>query len=95
MIYCIYCQKDVVIRNGLSSCTSCKINYIESNAKLIWIEYNIGEDYYIDTDFFNKKCWLVLTKGDMDIIELNYLPEINPQNAKYWVDKLLKLKAFS
>lgn len=44
--------------------------------------------------FSKHPCRLVDSESRI-ILELDHFPDINPQNAQRWVDKLLKLKAFA
>jgi hypothetical protein len=96
MIYCIYCGKTIYKKQGFLTCESCpcEVHFSLYSGKLRWIEYHLG-DYYIDTDLVDKQSWLVTKKGGIDLVTLNYLIDVNPQNVKYWIDKLLKLQAFS
>ena len=72
----------------------CEVHYSLWGEKLRWIEYHLG-DYYIDTELIDKQSWLVRKKGGVDLVTLNYLIDVNPQNVNEWIERLLSLKAFS
>ena len=93
---CPFCGKDIYKKQGFFACKSCpcEVHFSLYKEKIRWVEYHLG-DYYIDTDLVGNQSWLVREKGGVDLVTLNYLIDVNPQNVKYWIDKLLKLQAFS
>lgn len=44
---------------------------------------------------FSKRPFRLTDLRGYILVELDHFPDINPQNAQRWVDKLLKLKAFA
>jgi hypothetical protein len=52
-------------------------------------------EYHISLSYEEKDCWIIFHEGHIrKIIKFNFLPDINPDNVKQWLERLLNMKAF-
>ena len=94
---CLYCNNELELHLGYYKCASCKVKFeylISLKKELGWIIYEF-ENYILEISVRKNKTYLLNDKRYNIILELNYIPDINPSNAKYWFDKLLNLATFS
>lgn len=86
---------------GVYQCEYCPFvtcficNGSETNPDIVYIQFVI-DNYVLELDMHDKICNLfVLGQPDCPlVITLSFLPDLNPSNAKQWLDKLLLLKPF-
>lgn len=97
---CLFCKKDL---NYAQNCDHCDIpiSYWLSgdfDKNIDAIQFNVGpydnKNYIIDVDYIDKMT-LLLDDGQHRIFSINYVIDINPENANKWLEKLLKMKIFS
>jgi hypothetical protein len=84
--FCDLCPTSVVYE--VSHTKGYKQHYFQVNKELSGYRlhlYPSGKEPFQVYKFYEEHSLL---------IKLPYLPKINPTNAKQWLDKLLKLKAF-
>lgn len=100
---CLFCDADISWPSkdhpGWFDCTKCPVHtrFIVS-----------GDFRYPDVNYIHFRCWQWLIELNLDdkmtfifdpndrrFMTLNYLPDIDPSNAKEWLERLVKLKAFS
>ena len=96
---CYYCNKSLQFANGFYNCPICPNTqfihgYHNSYINIIWIVFNF-KPYYIDINLQTKQLFLYKDMSNVSLISLDYIPKINPTNAKHWLDKFLSIKAFA
>jgi hypothetical protein len=105
---CQFCQGNM--SPDSSWCNDCQIDYIYSGivkndySKIMYMNFHVklnNKTYILSLS--DEDCYLLI-KYHLDnatnyetrtVVELDYRPDINPTNAPIWINKLLKLKAFS
>lgn len=100
------CKLDDLLHTGVLYCANHRnIKYVCSGSlekcTVLWIDMTFGH-YCLTLDLQKGKCYLFnvpigdnLIQESMNMMTLNYLPPITPENVGEWVVRLLNLKAFS
>jgi hypothetical protein len=98
---CPFCHISAeYISGGKFSCNDCdpKMTLVFAlDLSLEWIAFKY-DPYQLHLDLRNNITYLYDDRfkiWEKPVLILNYLIAANPSNAKYWIDKLLKLKVFS
>jgi hypothetical protein len=85
------------------SCVECHVQTVYSHAgqyhkPKLWIIQIFVDQYFFELFPTQNRCDLVpvfpLTNQHA-LLELDYMPDITPTNAKEWLARLLNIKAFS
>lgn len=91
------------------TCKQClvEVDYTIDNDSISYLVFKISESfnsrYEIELNYMSNTCILYKytptfsssSSGYTFLTELNYLPNINPNNAKQWLTRLLNLMVFS
>jgi len=106
-VYCYYCDEDMTPDdgqqiNGYFDCKPCHTRFIcsgnFSNPDIEYIHFTV-DSYLIELNYDRNQTFLFHKDESpmrrLHMMELAYIADINPTNAKYWLTKLLNLKAFS
>jgi len=56
--------------------------------------YSQDERWTISLDYQIKDCWLIKKQKNQIIIKLDCFPDVTPDNARQWLNRLLNMKAF-
>jgi hypothetical protein len=98
---CTFCQTNIdnsSVGPCAYFCNHCNTDYYyndESPQELLYITFEL-DNYLIELDINNKLCKLY--KGspinNKYMFTLDYIPNITPNNANYWLNRFLNLKVF-
>lgn len=99
---CHYCNKFIADdTTGISNtyCVDCRVLHVCLDNKIMglrlftarWVDMNYFE-YSVDLKPEVSKCSVY--KDHKLIVNLDYLPDVQPDNIEDWISKLLNLKAF-
>jgi len=81
-----------LLHNTFADCKICSNAELRVTVGIDWVEYQWDTftiDYYFNND--SIKCRIFLYPGMLD---LDFLPNINPTNVKDWFNRFIKMKAF-
>jgi len=99
-LQCPFCHHEVLGVPHIFRCEPCHINLMVEDYDhneindIIFIHYE--SNYNIQIRFFDNKT-ILYDRGyaHLPIVMLDYIADVTPQNINEWIERLLKLKAFS
>ena len=101
---CKFCQEEMIPSENYFGqhydqikCRKCKVDFrFWDNDITNMFFYMNGNSIGIDFKEETTKLWGIKNDGTYQLIlSLKYIADVNPTNFKGWLERLLKLKAFS
>ena len=98
---CLFCNTPLFAKQFTSfifQCTICPVithftRHFPPSKDLVIIDFTI-EPYVLELNLDRNKCTVYKGLCETNIISINYCPNITPDNANFWLTKLLNLTSF-
>ena len=95
-INCYFCQQPGIYHTQHSmSCLSCPVEVYHTGFGQELLVAMYVDEYTLGMLIHDQECFILHRDSQTYLLQLNYLPDINPTNVRSYTHKLLNLKAFS